>query len=91
MNEPPPELIALFERMAKAEPMDLALNQLRAFYLVSTIQFALRHPHFPASIRREMERLGRRLTRALDTEQPGVAVFLDLGWDRSFDVPIEDA
>lgn len=88
MDGPPTaEMIALFRQMQDAPPLGIRINPLISFYLVSTLQLALRNPQFPAGIAVEIENVARSLQRQLGEGNPLLYDMLDLGWDRAYDVP----
>lgn len=81
------EMDAIFQAMAAAPPIGTQIQPILAFYLVSTIQFALRHPDFPPNVRVEMELMARQLQATLGKGNSLIAEMLDLGWDIQYDVP----
>lgn len=80
------EMHAIFTAMAAAAPIRMKMPPIIAFYLVSTLQMALRHPEFPPNVRVEMDRMARHLQAKLGEGNPLVAEMLELGWNPGYDV-----
>lgn len=66
----------------------LTLSGHDAFCLLSTIQFALRHPQFPHRIRRQIQPIVARLQEHLSST-PTLAAIVRAGDDPRYDVPVE--
>lgn len=77
------DFAAMFEN---EEPITLVMSQPAAWMLMSALQLALRHPHFPAKIRPTVEVQARWLQGQCATT-PALADVAEKGWDAEFDVP----
>lgn len=67
--------------------IELMIEPLDAFFLLSALQLALRHPDCPAGPRVNVERIAHRLVDLIATLEPELRPFCEAGFDPSQDVP----
>lgn len=85
-----PEVLERFkrdyvERLLPAEPVPGLIRPANAWMVMSALQLALAHPHFPASIRPTVEGFARQL-QELVSLTPALAYVAEAGWHRDADV-----
>lgn len=85
-DQPTPEMMTVFRQMRDGTHIDIGVNPLLTFYLVSTLQMALRNPNFPATLAEQMELLASGLQAALGKVYPLAGKMLEFGWHPEFDV-----
>lgn len=79
-------LIKLMAEIASTShriPLDLDASS--AFALLSTLQLALRHPHFVGPTSHLIHELARGLQAELSIIGPTVRLVCERGWDKAFD------
>ena len=81
------DMIDAFTRLHRAGRIELAIKPLDAWFVFCSLQLALRHPHYPAAMRGQVERLTRRLQGILTEIAPGLAELAEAGWNPALDVP----
>ncbi len=88
MEELTPDMLAALRAMATGMPVRVDINPLAGFALVATIQFALRHPQFPASVGATAEAFARELQQHIARRIPFAGDLMEAGWDAAQDVPL---
>lgn len=84
----PPAFVAAMERLVKHPRVELMILPADAFYLMSALQLALRHPQFPVNVRRPVDRIAHRLVDLLAELEPELRPYAEAGFDPSQDVPL---
>lgn len=85
----PPDFVAAMIHLAGHERIELMILPQDAFFLMSALQLALRHPDFPRRLRVEVERIAHRLVDLISELEPELRLYAEAGFDPSQDVPIE--
>lgn len=68
-----------------SHPVQLNLRGESAWYLLSAIQLACRHPGLGARLKANLERMGRTIQRSYE-DTPWVWELADKGWYAEYDV-----
>ena len=87
MLDLPPTIVAALERLSEEPHLELRLLPVDAFYLVVTLQRALRDPHCPLWMRDQVLRLAEHLEQFVAAQEPTLGAYLAAGWDPSQDLP----
>lgn len=83
----PPAFVAGMIGLARHPRIELMIEPQDAFYLMSALQLALRHPAFPTALRVKVDRIAHRLVDLVAELEPELRPFCEAGFDPSQDVP----
>jgi len=86
--DPPPEFFAAISRLVTQPHIELMIRPADAWYLMTALQLAIRHPAMPENIGGEIERISRRLVDLIADLEPALRPYAEAGFDRSWDVPV---
>ena len=68
-------------------PLEMHIGRVELMCMVSALQLALRHPHFPPHNRRIVEDIARKMIKYGFADFPATQSVLERGWDPAYDDP----
>jgi hypothetical protein len=87
MLDLPPTIVAALERLSAEAHLELRLLPADAFYLVVTLQRALRNPDCRLRMREQVVQLVEQLEQFVATKEPTLAQYLAAGWGPRQETP----
>jgi len=79
------QFLAAMVARSKEGQVQFVTSPMRAWIMLSTMQLALRHPEFPASVRPVAEGIARNMQLAIAPKGSPLWQLAEQGWDAAFD------
>lgn len=70
-----------------ATPITIEIDCAIGICVISQIQLAYRHPNNRGTAQRISEKFARELQSKISQAMPEVAVILEMGWNKEYDLP----
>jgi hypothetical protein len=81
------EMMAITQRvMSDKTPLDIRINILELWVLISLLQLTTRHPDLPEQMKQFAIHHGRQFQKAIATAHPEANQVIEMGWNTRFDV-----
>lgn len=77
--------------MPDEKPLLLEMRVREAWFMVSALQLASRHPAMSDAQKAQLLVVGQQLQDAIVERHPEAEVVLEMGWDEQYDVEGEDS